>query len=45
MNGRPLELGFSLACSNTMPGTASRRNMERHGFAVAYPKVVMRIDA
>jgi len=26
-------------------GTASRRNMERHGFAVAYPKVVMRIDA
>ena len=39
---RARELGYSLACSNTMPGTASRRNMERHGFAVAYPKVVMR---
>jgi GNAT superfamily N-acetyltransferase len=41
---RARELGYSLACSNTMPGTASRRNMERHGFAVAYPKVVMRAD-
>jgi len=38
---RARELGFSLACSNTQPGTASRRNMERHGFSVAYPKVVM----
>jgi GNAT superfamily N-acetyltransferase len=34
-------LGIKLACSNTQPGTASRRNMERHGFSVAYPKVVM----
>ena len=41
---RARELGFSLACSSTMPGTASPRNMERHGFAVAYPKVVMRAD-
>ena len=41
---RARELGYSLACSSTMPGTASRRNMERHGFSVAYPKVVMRLD-
>jgi GNAT superfamily N-acetyltransferase len=41
---RARELGFSLACSNTMPGTASRRNMERHGFSVAYPKIVMCAD-
>jgi hypothetical protein len=33
-----------VACSNTQPGTSSRRNMERHGFSVAYPKVVMRAD-
>jgi hypothetical protein len=38
------ELGFELACSNTQPGTAARRNMERHGFTVAYPKVVMLAD-
>ena len=30
-----------LACSSTLPGTPSRRNMERHGFHVAYPKIVM----
>jgi GNAT superfamily N-acetyltransferase len=38
---RARELRCSLACSNTQPGTASRRNMERHGFSVAYPKIVM----
>lgn len=32
---------LDLACSNTLPGTASRRNMERHGFSVAYPKLLM----
>lgn len=41
---RARELGYSLACSNTQPGTSSRRNMERHGFTVAYPKVVMRAE-
>lgn len=35
------ELGCTIACSTTLPGTASRRNMERHGFQVAYPKIVM----
>lgn len=38
---RARALGFTLACSNTQPGTASRRNMERHGFSVAYPKTVL----
>lgn len=38
---RARSLGCMLACSNTQPGTASRRNMERHGFSVAYPKIVM----
>jgi GNAT superfamily N-acetyltransferase len=38
---RARELGCTLACSTTQPGTASRRNMERHGFSVAYPKIVM----
>lgn len=38
---RARELGLRLACSSTLPGTASRRNMERHGFHVAYPKLVM----
>jgi GNAT superfamily N-acetyltransferase len=38
---RARQLGCVLACSTTLPGTASRRNMERHGFQVAYPKVVM----
>lgn len=37
-------LGLAVACSNTQPGTASRRNMERHGFSVAYPKIVMRVS-
>lgn len=41
---RARELGYALACANTQPGTSSRRNMERHGFSVAYPKVVMRAD-
>jgi GNAT superfamily N-acetyltransferase len=39
---RARELGCTIACSSTLPGTASRRNMERHGFHVAYPKLVMR---
>lgn len=38
---RARELGCQLLCTSTQPGTASRRNMERHGFSVAYPKVVM----
>jgi len=38
---RARALGFTLACSNTQPASASRRNMDRHGFAIAYPKVVM----
>ncbi len=42
---RARELGCELASSSTLPGTASRRNMERHGFQVAYPKVVMLKDA
>lgn len=33
--------GCDLAASNTLPGTPSQRNMERAGFRVAYPKVVM----
>jgi GNAT superfamily N-acetyltransferase len=39
--GRARELGCDVAASSTLPGTASRRNMERHGFQVAYPRVVM----
>jgi GNAT superfamily N-acetyltransferase len=38
---RARALGCRLASSTTQPGTASRRNMERHGFSVAYPKIVM----
>jgi GNAT superfamily N-acetyltransferase len=38
---RARELGCTVGYSNTLPGTASRRNMERHGFHVAYPKLVM----
>jgi GNAT superfamily N-acetyltransferase len=38
---RARELGCDVATSSTLPGTASRRNMERHGFQVAYPRVVM----
>jgi GNAT superfamily N-acetyltransferase len=41
---RARALGCTLACANTLPGTASRRNMERNGFAVAYPKLVMLAD-
>lgn len=41
---RARELGCTVACANTMPGTSSRRNMERHGFRVAYPKLVMLRD-
>lgn len=38
---RAVELGCRVAYSATLPGTASRRNMERCGFHVAYPKLVM----
>jgi GNAT superfamily N-acetyltransferase len=38
---RARELGLKFAVASTMPGTASCRNMARHGFAVAYPKIVM----
>lgn len=41
---RAYELGCNTAMSSTLPGTASRRNMERHGFVVAYPKLVMLWD-
>lgn len=33
--------GCDLAASGTAPGSPSQRNMERHGFRVAYPKVVL----
>ncbi|MCP3102220.1 GNAT family N-acetyltransferase [Myxococcus sp. K15C18031901] len=36
-----LDRGCTLASSSTHPGTPSQRNMERLGFFVAYPKVVM----
>lgn len=38
---RARALGCSIARTSTQPGTASRRNMERHGFSVSYPKIVM----
>jgi GNAT superfamily N-acetyltransferase len=38
---RARTLGCTLACSNTLPGTSSRRNMERLGYRVAYPKIAM----
>lgn len=38
---RARSLGCEIACSVTLPGTSSRRNMERHGFSVAYPKIAM----
>lgn len=41
---RARELGCDIACSSTLPGTASRRNMERHGFSVTYPKLVLLKD-
>jgi GNAT superfamily N-acetyltransferase len=41
---RARELGCDVATSATLPGTSSRRNMERHGFHVAYPKLVMAKD-
>jgi GNAT superfamily N-acetyltransferase len=41
---RARALGCDIACSSTLPGTASRRNMERHGFRVAYPKLLMLKD-
>jgi GNAT superfamily N-acetyltransferase len=33
--------GCTLASSSTLPATPSQRNMERMGFRVAYPKLVM----
>lgn len=33
--------GCTLAASSTLPASGSQRNMERQGFTVAYPKVVM----
>lgn len=33
--------GCRLAASSTQPATGSQRNMERQGFRIAYPKVVM----
>ncbi|WP_338865777.1 GNAT family N-acetyltransferase [Myxococcus stipitatus] len=36
-----LSQGCTLAASSTHPGTPSQRNMERLGFFVAYPKLVM----
>ena len=41
---RARALGCDLAASSTLPGTSSRRNMERHGFTVAYPKLLMLRD-
>ena len=38
---RARELGCDVIASTTLPGTPSRRNMERHGFRVAYPKLVL----
>jgi GNAT superfamily N-acetyltransferase len=38
---RASALGCTVAASSTLPGTASHRNMERHGFHAAYPKLVM----
>ncbi len=34
-------LGCGLVASGTAPNSPSQRNMERHGFRVAYPKVVL----
>jgi len=41
---RARELGCTVGYSATLPGTSSRRNMERYGFRVAYPKIVMLRD-
>jgi GNAT superfamily N-acetyltransferase len=38
---RARELGCGVVASTTLPGTPSRRNMERHGFRVAYPKLLL----
>ncbi|AGC42914.1 hypothetical protein MYSTI_01581 [Myxococcus stipitatus DSM 14675] len=40
-----LRQGCTLASSSTHPGTPSQRNMERLGFFIAYPKLVMVRDA
>jgi GNAT superfamily N-acetyltransferase len=41
---RARELGCTVGYSATLPGTSSRRNMERYGFSVAYPKIMMLRD-
>ena len=33
-----IQIGCTLATSGTPPGTSSHRNMERHGFRVAYTR-------
>jgi len=38
---RARELGCGVVASTTQPGTPSRRNMERAGFHVAYPKLML----
>jgi GNAT superfamily N-acetyltransferase len=38
---RAIEEGCDLASAATEPGTASQRNMEKAGFRIAYPKVVL----
>jgi GNAT superfamily N-acetyltransferase len=35
------ESGCDLATVSTVPGTASQRNVERHGFRVAYTRVIV----
>jgi GNAT superfamily N-acetyltransferase len=35
------ERGCTLASTSTLPASGSQRNMERQGFRIAYPKVVM----
>ena len=41
---RAREAGRTIGYSATLPGTSSRRNMERAGFHVAYPKLLMLKD-
>lgn len=36
-----MESGCDLATASTLPGSASQRNYERHGFMVAYTKAIL----
>jgi GNAT superfamily N-acetyltransferase len=36
--------GCEIATSSTLPGSAAQRNIERWGFRVVYPKVLMQRD-